>query len=163
MARTEFNNYMQEVTAAIAGRELDAALGDFLNEKYPAGGSFYEAVFDACKQGIEEGWLCDKDHDGVAFSRPLKPSDDTQGFSVDVVRMDDLRGPHHIHAKGEIGLVMPLRDAPQFDGFDFGAGNGGWYVYPAGSAHFPTIRGGEALVLYLLPDGAIEFTGKTAD
>jgi len=31
-------------------------------------------------------------------------------------------------------------------------------VYGPGSAHRPTVRGGKALVLYLLPAGAIEFT-----
>ncbi|MEK7820796.1 MAG: DUF4863 family protein, partial [Pseudomonadota bacterium] len=31
-------------------------------------------------------------------------------------------------------------------------------VYAAGSAHYPTVTGGAALVLYLLPGGAIEFT-----
>ena len=34
----------------------------------------------------------------------------------------------------------------------------GWVVYGPGSAHRPTVSGGKALVLYLLPDGAIEFT-----
>ena len=34
----------------------------------------------------------------------------------------------------------------------------GWVVYPADSAHVPTVSGGRALVLYLLPQGAIEFT-----
>jgi len=34
----------------------------------------------------------------------------------------------------------------------------GWCVYPAGSAHRPTVSGGRALVLYLLPAGQIEFT-----
>ncbi|MBP6368696.1 MAG: DUF4863 family protein, partial [Burkholderiales bacterium] len=34
----------------------------------------------------------------------------------------------------------------------------GWVVYGPGSAHSPTVAGGRALVLYLLPQGAIEFT-----
>lgn len=34
----------------------------------------------------------------------------------------------------------------------------GWLVYGAGTAHDPTVTGGRALVLYLLPGGAIEFT-----
>ena len=33
-----------------------------------------------------------------------------------------------------------------------------WLVYPPGSAHRPTVRPGRALVLYLLPEGRIEFT-----
>jgi hypothetical protein len=31
-------------------------------------------------------------------------------------------------------------------------------VYPPGSAHRPTVSGGRALVLYLLPEGRIEFS-----
>lgn len=36
----------------------------------------------------------------------------------------------------------------------------GWHVCPAGSDHHPTVTGGDAYVLYLLPEGAIEFTGR---
>lgn len=34
----------------------------------------------------------------------------------------------------------------------------GWCVYGPGSAHRPTVSGGRALVLYLLPQGQIQFT-----
>ena len=33
----------------------------------------------------------------------------------------------------------------------------GWVVYGRGSAHVPTVTGGEMLILYFLPGGAIEF------
>jgi hypothetical protein len=46
-----------------------------------------------------------------------------------------------------------LSGTAQFDGH-----GAGWLVYEPGSAHYPTVRGGKALVLYLLPQGAIEFT-----
>ena len=36
----------------------------------------------------------------------------------------------------------------------------GWCVYPPGSDHRPTVTNGRALVLYLLPEGEIEFTGQ---
>jgi len=48
---------------------------------------------------------------------------------------------------------MPLSPSAKFDGR-----GAGFLVYPAGSAHSPTVTGGKALVLYLLPEGAIEFT-----
>ena len=38
---------------------------------------------------------------------------------------------------------------------DHGAG---WVVYGPGSSHNPTVTDGRALVLYLLPEGKIEFT-----
>ena len=75
------------------------------------------------------------------------------GFSVDVVDMQNLAGPHHTHPNGEIDLVMPIEGDALFDGRP-----AGWVVMPPGSAHRPTVSAGRALVLYLLPQGAIEFT-----
>ena len=51
---------------------------------------------------------------------------------------------------------MPIDGAPNFDAF-----GPGWYVYGPGSHHHPTVTGGDAYVLYLLPEGAIEFTRQT--
>ena len=67
--------------------------------------------------------------------------------------MNDLAGPHHSHPNGEIDLIMPLTPDAQFDGHP-----AGWCVYEPGSAHYPTVSRGRALVLYLLPQGAIHFT-----
>ena len=67
--------------------------------------------------------------------------------------MCDVVGPHHSHPNGEIDLVMPLDDAAEFDGK-----GAGWMVYAPGSAHRPTVSKGKALVLYLLPGDAINFT-----
>jgi hypothetical protein len=89
----------------------------------------------------------------IRYGRVFKPDDELQGFSVDVVDMNDCAGPHHSHPNGEIDLVMPLQGDALFD--DHPAG---WVVYPAGSEHTPTISNGHALVLYLLPEGSIEFT-----
>ena len=50
-------------------------------------------------------------------------------------------------------MIMPLRGAAKFDGH-----GSGWLVYAPGTAHRPTVAEGKALVLYLLPQGAIEFT-----
>jgi hypothetical protein len=67
--------------------------------------------------------------------------------------MNDLAGPHHRHPKGEIDLIMPIDPGAKFDGQP-----AGWLVYGPDSAHSPTVTGGRALVLYLLPEGQIEFT-----
>ena len=48
---------------------------------------------------------------------------------------------------------MPLTPGAKFDGH--GAGR---LVYGPDSAHSPTVSEGKALVLYLLPGSAIEFT-----
>ena len=47
---------------------------------------------------------------------------------------------------------------PQEDGATFDGRPAGWVVYPPGSAHRPTVHQGRALVLYLLPQGQIQFT-----
>jgi hypothetical protein len=83
----------------------------------------------------------------------IKASSDTHDFSVDVVDMNNIAGPHHVHPHGEIDLIMPLTAGASFDGHP-----AGWCVYEAGSAHSPTVSAGQALVLYLLPQGAIQFT-----
>ena len=49
--------------------------------------------------------------------------------------------------------VMPLDGDARFDGRA-----AGWVVMAPGSAHRPTVTGGRALVLYLLPQGAIQVT-----
>lgn len=54
---------------------------------------------------------------------------------------------------GEIDLILPMDADATFD--HRGAG---WLVCPPGSAHRPTVRDGRALVLYLLPQGRIDFS-----
>jgi hypothetical protein len=149
------------VTSALAGRPLDEALAQDLNARFGPGSVAYEALAEACRAGVAEGWMCQREGGGIRYGRVIKPSPATHGFSVDVVDMTDLAGPHHVHPNGEIDLVMPLAGpgSPEAGGdARFDGQPAGWKVYPPGSAHRPTVGGGRALVLYLLPDGAIEFT-----
>jgi hypothetical protein len=148
-----FASHIAEVTRTVAGETLGPELEAKLNRLFPAGGPWFERAFELCKAGREEGWLCAREAGGIRFGRALPAGESTAGMSVDVVEMDDIVGPHHSHPNGEIDLVMPLDASARFDGRA-----AGWTVYPPGSAHHPTVRGGCALVLYLLPDGAIEFT-----
>jgi hypothetical protein len=104
-------------------------------------------------RGVEEGWMCEREGGGIRYGRVLKASDELHRFSVDVVDMNDIAGPHHVHPQGEIDLIMPIDADARFD-----SRPAGWCVYPPGSAHRPTVSGGRALVLYLLPEGQIEFT-----
>lgn len=148
-------------TAGLAGRPLDAALAQHLNTHHGPGRPAYEALSAACREGVAAGWMCQREGGGIRYGRVVKPGPQTHGFSVDVVDMNEVAGPHHVHPQGEIDLVMPLAasDGLQPGGtacFDGQAA--GWKVYPPGSAHRPTVAGGRALVLYLLPQGAIEFT-----
>lgn len=149
----EFTELMASITREIAGRPLDRALQAELESRFPASGDTCRRVLDACRAGIAAGWMCSREHAGIRYGRVVKPGADTYGFSVDVVDMVDVAGGHHRHPSGEIDLIMPLDATATFDGH-----GAGWLVYEAGSAHVPTVAGGRALVLYLLPQGAIEFT-----
>ena len=153
MTKDAFAALIAEVTGPIAGRPLDAALEAWLNAACPAGSPQYQALLEACREGQAQGFVCEREAGGVKYGRVLKPTPATHGFSVDVVEMDKIAGPHHAHPQGEIDLVMPLEGDAKFDGR-----GAGWCVYGAGSAHVPTVTGGRAYVLYLLPQGAIEFT-----
>ena len=153
MTQTDFTTLMASITGAIGGRALDATLEADLNREFPAGGDVYSAVLAACSEAIAAGWMCNREHAGIKYGRVVKPGEATHGFSVDVVDMNAVAGGHHRHPNGEIDLVMPLRGDARFDGR-----GAGWLVYGPGTAHVPTVAGGEALVLYLLPQGAIEFT-----
>lgn len=148
-----FQKLISRVTEEIATAALDSSLESHLNAEHGAGSYLYEQLFAACKTGVAEGWLCNREADGVRYGRVLKATDATHGFSVDVVEMQDLAGPHHLHPNGEIDLIMPLTAGASFDGRP-----AGWCVYEAGSSHSPTVSGGRALVLYLLPQGAIKFS-----
>jgi hypothetical protein len=150
----EFRALLMPIMEQLAGKRLDAALAAELNRAYPPSSATFQAIKRACQDAIEAGWMCNREAGGIKFGRVVKPAPDTGGFSVDVVHMCDVRGPHHRHPNGEVDLVLPLTGSARFDGH-----GAGWVVYPPDSAHHPTVTGGDALVLYLLPDGAIEFTG----
>jgi hypothetical protein len=153
MSQQEFRTLIQTVTSQLAGRSIDASLDAWLNAEHGAQSDTYRHLTQACRRGVEEGWLADREHGGIRYGRIFKADDDLHGFSVDVVDMNDIAGPHHVHPNGEIDLIMPIDDDARFDGR-----HAGWCVYPPGSAHRPTVSQGRALVLYLLPQGAIEFT-----
>jgi hypothetical protein len=149
----DFQQQIARITAQIVGRPLDASLDAWLNLEHGAGTASYAALKQACEHGVAEGWLANREGGGIRYGRIFKPSDALHGFSVDVVDMKDLAGPHHTHPNGEIDLIMPIGSDATFD--DRPAG---WCVYGPGTAHRPTVSNGRALVLYLLPQGAIEFT-----
>jgi hypothetical protein len=97
--------------------------------------------------------MCSQGGEGRRFGRVIEPSPETGDLSVDVVQLRDIVGPHHSHPTGEICMIMPMTPDARFDGI-----GAGWCVNEPGSAHHPTVTGGEALVLYLLPGGQINFT-----
>ena len=151
--KTAFHQALADLTAQLAGKPLDAALARGLNNTHGPTSTTYQRLREACLQGVREGWLCDREGGGIRYGRVFKPEDALHRFSVDVVDMQNIAGPHHTHPRGEIDLIMPLEGNAVFDGHP-----AGWCVYPPGSAHHPTVANGRALVLYLLPEGQIQFT-----
>lgn len=150
-----FTEAVATITARIAGMSLDAKLQAFLTQSFPPGGEAFDDLAELCRQGIDEGWLCEREQGGIRFGRIIKPGPATNGFSVDVVEMNDIRGPYHGHPNGEIDMIIPESQDAKFDGR-----GQGWTVYEANSAHYPIVTEGKAIVLYLLPDGAIDFGRK---
>jgi len=147
----------QELVAPIArfaqGRALDAALQQDLEREFSPQGALFRRIEQACHAGIAAGWLCSQGDAKRRYGRIFEAGEATHGFSVDVVDITDLVGNHHRHPTGEIDMIMPVAPEARFD--DHGAG---WLVYPPGSGHRPTVTSGRALILYLLPEGKIEWT-----
>jgi hypothetical protein len=160
-SKEAFHQRIASLTAEIAGRPLDAALDQWLNATHGAGSPGFEGLRQACIGGVAEGWLCEREGGGIRYGRVFKAEDALHRFSVDVVDMQDIAGPHHSHPNGEIDLIMPI-DADNSDGAaataTFDGRPAGWCVYGPGTAHRPTVAQGRALVLYLLPEGQIQFT-----
>jgi hypothetical protein len=144
---------MEPVMEAIAGESLNQQLASKLNERFPPDGETFKQIEEACHAAIAAGWMCDQGSHGRRFGRVIEPSTETHRLSVDVVDLENIVGPHHSHPKGEVCMTMPITAGAKFDGQ-----GAGWCVNEPSSAHSPTVTDGKALVLYLLPDGEINFT-----
>lgn len=155
MSKQQFFEAVAVIADAIGAQSLDSKLDDFLNSQFPADGETFRQLKALCAAGEREGWLMEREAGGIKFGRAVKPGHEAGNFSVDVVRMKNVKGPHHVHTTGEIGAIMSIEGEPEFDGR-----KEGWYVYGPGSDHHPTVTNGDAYVLYLLPEGKIEFTGR---
>ena len=105
MSTAEFKDQLSQLTAQIAGRPLNADLDAWLNTEHGVGSTTFEQLKSSCETGVAEGWLCDREGGGIRYGRIFKPVPELHGFSVDVVDMQDLAGPHHSHPQGEIDLI----------------------------------------------------------
>lgn len=151
----QFQDLLKPVTDFVAGQAVNPDLAAALNRRFPGDSELFNTIETACHAAIAEGWMCAQGSAGRRFGRVIEPSDETGGLSVDVVALEDFVGPHHRHPTGEICMIMPVSKAARFDG-----NPRGWCIFEPGSDHRPTVTDGEALVLYMLPQGKIEFTGQ---
>lgn len=153
----EFQRMLQPVLDAAGGRPVDQELAALLNTEFPPDGETFRGIESACHAAIDAGWMCAQGGAGRRFGRIIEPRESTHDLSVDVVDLENVVGPHHRHPNGEICMVMPVDAEARFNGHPRG-----WCVFEADSDHFPTVKGGRSLVLYLLPGGEIDFTGRPA-
>jgi hypothetical protein len=150
---SKLQKLISQITLELSNTPITKELSETLTTTFPPEGDLFQDIQTLCKTGMSEGWLGKYEAGGLRYGRVIKPSPETHGFSVDVVLMKDVKGPYHVHPTGEIDMVFPLDETANFDGQGLG-----WKVYSPGSGHYPTVRNGEAIVLYLLPNGEIDFT-----
>ncbi|MEJ2727061.1 MAG: DUF4863 family protein [Deltaproteobacteria bacterium] len=156
MKISEFKALLKPVTDLVSSMAIDAKLAEELNRRFPPGGEVFDTIEKACHEAIADGWMCaNGEEGGPRWGRVIEPDEDTGALSVDVVDLTDLVGSHHRHPNGEICMVMPITPGARFNGT-----SRGWCVFEAGSAHHPTVKNGEALVLYMLPEGKIDFSDR---
>jgi hypothetical protein len=149
MSKEQFTELLRPLAQALAAVNVDASDGAAQAERAAAfQGPLVQKVREAAVAAIGSEWLLPKAQGGIRFGRVAK---DLAGFSVDAVLMD-VPGPKHRHPNSEIDLCFTTKGEPRFDGKP-----AGWVVYGKDSVHVPTVRGGEMLILYFLPGGAIDF------
>ena len=149
MTKEQFVELLRPLAQALHGLDVDAPDAAARAERSaPFAGAAVAAVRAAAVANVDSPWLLPKAQGGIRFGRVAK---ELLGFSVDAVLMD-VPGPRHRHPHGEIDLCIATKGDPRFDGKP-----AGWVVYGKDSVHVPTVRGGEMLILYFLPGGAIEF------
>jgi len=151
MSVAEFTAAVAPILEFLGALPLDdaAAAEAQLRQRFPADGELVRGVGELFARGVAEGWLCDKGAGNAKFSRVAKSSDETNGYSVDAVR---LAGPGvwHRHTTGEVDLCFCREGDARFDGKPEG-----WVVFAPGSDHVPTTSGGTMDIVYFLPGGQL--------
>jgi hypothetical protein len=155
MSVNRFQKLLKPVTDFVSSQVVDTALAEELNRRFPHDEETFKIIEAACHKAISDGWMCAQGSAGRRFGRVIESSEETGRLSVDVVDLENIVGPHHRHPTGEICMIMPVTEGARFDGMPRG-----WCVFEPGSDHRPTVTDGEALVLYMLPEGKIEFTDQ---
>lgn len=135
--------------------EAAAELAAELDRAVPADGPDAQALGQVLRDGVRDGWLCDRGDPSARFCRVAKASPATHDLSIDVVALE---GPalRHRHPRGEVTLgfvAQPGETGARFDGHP-----PGWVVMPADSTHVPTVTGPRMILLYFLPGGSMDWS-----
>ena len=110
-----------------------------------------QAFVEGFKALHSKGEVANRGELPVEWGRVSKATEETLGFSLDVVHMNGA-GPLPVHPTGEASFCVPLEGEPEFEGT-----KQGWHVLAPGSRHIPEVTGGRMLIVYLLPNGEMEF------
>ena len=138
---------------AASGVDLSdpAAARRELESRFDPHGEEGQALAKQLQGLLAEGRICENGEMPVKWGRVTKATDESLGFSIDVVHMNGA-GPRHRHPKGEVNFCVPLDGTPAFEEQTVG-----WVVMAPDSVHVPKVDGGEMLIVYLLPGGEMEF------
>jgi hypothetical protein len=149
---TSLLNLFEPLLSAAQGVDLHdpAAAREELESRYPAGGEAASALKRELLSLLDEGRICERGELPMRWGRVTKALPESQQFSIDIVQMNGA-GPKHRHPAGEVNFCIATEGSPTFDG-----NPPGWVVFSPGSQHIPTVEGGMMLIVYLLPDGAME-------
>ncbi len=128
-----------------------AAAAAELRRRFDPSGPAARALQATLVGMLERGEIANRGELPVRYGRVTKALPETHDFSIDVVHMNGA-GPLHRHPNGELNFCMTLDGSPTFMGQ-----SAGWVVEAPGSQHVPTVAGGTMLIVYLLPQGRIEF------
>jgi hypothetical protein len=122
-----------------------------LERRFDPAGAEAAALKSQLVHLLEEGRIADRGELPVRWGRVAKATPASLNFSIDVVLMTGA-GPQHRHPRGEVNYLVPLEGDPSFEG-----ARAGWVVMTPESTHVPAVAGGKMLIVYLLPQGEIEF------
>jgi len=154
MSQDTLTQKIHDVCEILAGIDFGADdCLDTVRVRLPEDSEQMQEITRLMTEGLEAGWICDRENGPLKFSRVVKPTDDSKNFSCDAVYMPDCSGPKHTHPNGELSWCVSLEGSPDFDG------NGpGWALYGPGTTHVPTVKNGTMLIIYFLPEGAMTWS-----
>ena len=148
-----YQKLLEPIAVFVSSQTVSASLADELNRRSPADSEKFNAIEHACHAAVASACMCAPGLGGRRFGRVIEATYETGRLSIEVVDLKNTVGPHHRHPAGAISMIMPVTRGARFDGIVRG-----WCVFEPGSDHCPTVTNGEALVLYMLPEGKIEFS-----
>ena len=125
-----------------------------LELRFPSTGAAADALRSQLLAWLEAGEVCERGELPMRWGRVSKATPESLDFTIDVVHMNGA-GPRHRHPAGEVNFCVATEDQPTFDGH-----GPGWVVFAPDSVHVPTVEGGMMLIVYLLPQGAMELLGS---